>query len=98
MRETHMTNNETRSAYQPDVDDGALLALVRSEPEAFGMFYRRYERSVLGYFMRRTGDAEVAADLAAETFAAAFSAPDSKESNPSLNDRWLRAYQSRMGR
>jgi hypothetical protein len=27
-----------------------------------------------------------------------FSAPDSKESNPSLNDRWLRAYQSRMGR
>ena len=27
-----------------------------------------------------------------------FTAPDSKESNPSLNDRWLRAYQSRMGR
>ena len=27
-----------------------------------------------------------------------FSAPDSKESNPTLNDRWLRAYQSRMGR
>lgn len=27
-----------------------------------------------------------------------FTAPDSKESNPSLNDRWLRAYQTRMGR
>ena len=27
-----------------------------------------------------------------------FAAPDSKESNPSLNDRWLRAYQRRMGR
>jgi hypothetical protein len=27
-----------------------------------------------------------------------FSAPDSKESNPTLNDRWLKAYQSRMGR
>ena len=27
-----------------------------------------------------------------------FTAPDSKESNPTLNDRWLRAYQSRMGR
>ena len=27
-----------------------------------------------------------------------FNAPDSKESNPTLNDRWLRAYQSRMGR
>ena len=28
----------------------------------------------------------------------AFSAPGSKESNPSLNDRWLAAYQRRMGR
>lgn len=27
-----------------------------------------------------------------------FTAPDSKESNPSLNDRWLKAYQARMGR
>ena len=27
-----------------------------------------------------------------------FSAPDSKETNPTLNDRWLRAYQARMGR
>ena len=36
------------------------------------MFYRRYERSVLGYFMRRVGEPEIAADLAAETFAAAL--------------------------
>jgi hypothetical protein len=28
----------------------------------------------------------------------AFDAPDSKESNPSLSDRWLAAYQRRMGR
>jgi len=27
-----------------------------------------------------------------------FAAPDSKESNPTLNDRWLSAYQRRMGR
>lgn len=27
-----------------------------------------------------------------------FSAPDSKESNPTLNDRWLAAYNRRMGR
>ncbi len=52
--------------------DDELLARVRSQPEAFGVFYRRYERSVLGYFMRRTGDPELAADLAAETFAAAL--------------------------
>ena len=28
----------------------------------------------------------------------AFTAPDSKESNPTLNDRWLNAYNRRMGR
>ena len=27
-----------------------------------------------------------------------FNAPDSKESNPTLNDRWLTAYSRRMGR
>jgi len=27
-----------------------------------------------------------------------FSAPDSKEANPTLNDRWLASYQQRMGR
>ena len=27
-----------------------------------------------------------------------FSAPDSKESNPTLNDRWAGAYNRRMGR
>ena len=55
-----------------DAADEDLLARVGSEPEAFGVFYRRYERSVLGYFMRRTGDPELAADLTAETFAAAL--------------------------
>ena len=27
-----------------------------------------------------------------------FAAPDSKESNPTLNDRWVSAYNRRMGR
>jgi hypothetical protein len=27
-----------------------------------------------------------------------FSAPDSKETNPTLSDRWLSSYQRRMGR
>jgi hypothetical protein len=27
-----------------------------------------------------------------------FSAPESKQSNPTLNDRWLSAYNRRMGR
>ena len=42
------------------------------EPETFVAFYRRHERLLLGYLMRRTGDPELAADLAAETFAAAL--------------------------
>lgn len=32
------------------------------------------------------------------TLQVVFDAPDSRESNPSLNDRWLAAYNRRMGR
>jgi RNA polymerase sigma factor (sigma-70 family) len=52
--------------------DRQLLSWVRDDPEAFGVFYERYEAAVLAFFMRRTFDAEVSADLAAETFAAAL--------------------------
>lgn len=53
-------------------DDGALLAATRGESAAFGVFYRRHLAGVVAYFLDRTGDAEVAADLTAETFAAAL--------------------------
>jgi RNA polymerase sigma factor (sigma-70 family) len=56
---------------QPQSDDDLLTT---DEPEAFGMFYDRHVHSVLGYFARRTGDPEVAADLTAETFASALTA------------------------
>src|SRR3954469_14372669 len=46
--------------------------LTSGEPAAFGLFYERRVREVLGYMMRRAGDAEAAADLTAETFAAAI--------------------------
>ena len=55
-----------------DAPDERLLAATRAEPAAFGAFYRRHEDSVLGYFLTRVGDPEVAADLTAETFAAAL--------------------------
>jgi RNA polymerase sigma-70 factor (ECF subfamily) len=55
-----------------DWSDDRLLTETPRAPAAFGIFYRRHENAVLGYFMRRTGDAELAADLAAETFAAAL--------------------------
>lgn len=55
-----------------DLSDEQLLRLTATRPEAFAVFYRRHERAVLGFFMRRTGDPELAADLMAETFAAAL--------------------------
>jgi RNA polymerase sigma factor (sigma-70 family) len=50
--------------------DAELLA--DDGPDSFAEFYRRHARRVAGYLMRSTGDAEVAADLTAETFAAAL--------------------------
>ena len=52
--------------------DDDLLAATRAEPEAFAVFYRRHVQALLAYFARRTRDAELAADLTAETFAAAL--------------------------
>jgi RNA polymerase sigma factor (sigma-70 family) len=52
--------------------DDELLARALRDSSAFGAFYRRYERPMLRYFMQRVADAELAADLAAETFAAAL--------------------------
>jgi RNA polymerase sigma factor (sigma-70 family) len=46
--------------------------LLSGEPTAFGLFYKRHVHEVLGYMMRRTADPEAAADLTAETFAAAI--------------------------
>jgi RNA polymerase sigma factor (sigma-70 family) len=55
-----------------DRPDDVLLAATRAEPEAFAVFYRRHVGPLLAYFARRTRDAELAADLTAETFAAAL--------------------------
>lgn len=55
-----------------DVSDEELLARTPDEPEAFGVFYDRFERQVLGFLSRATGQSDVAADLAAEVFAAAL--------------------------
>ncbi len=54
------------------VSDEELLVASVGDEEAFAVFYRRHARPLAGFFMRRTGDAELAADLTAETFAAAL--------------------------
>src|SRR5919202_111232 len=53
-------------------EDTALLLAATDDPVAFARFYRRHVRGVIAFFHRRTGDAETAADLTAETFAAAL--------------------------
>ena len=61
---------------RPD-SDAELLARTRVDGQAFGAFYRRYERPILGYLLARTRDPEVAADLTSEVFAAALEAAGS---------------------
>jgi RNA polymerase sigma factor (sigma-70 family) len=51
--------------------DRRLLAMAaQGDREAFGAFYRRHARSLLAFFLHRTGSAELAADLAHETWVA----------------------------
>jgi RNA polymerase sigma factor (sigma-70 family) len=60
-----MTRDDART-------DDDLLRDTPEHPEAFGIFYRRHVDAVLSFFRVRTGDPELAADLMAETFAAAL--------------------------
>jgi RNA polymerase sigma-70 factor (ECF subfamily) len=46
--------------------------LAGHDVASFALFYRRHVDAMLGFFSRRTRDAELAADLTAETFAAAL--------------------------
>jgi DNA-directed RNA polymerase specialized sigma24 family protein len=46
--------------------------LLSGDPEDFGRFYDRYVDLLLGHFAKRVRDPEAAAELTAETFAAAL--------------------------
>ena len=65
-----------------DTGDEALLGAARSHPDAFAEFYDRYETPLVGYFLRRTGNVEVAVDLASEVFAAALAGAHRYRSAP----------------
>ncbi len=54
------------------VDGELLAAAAGGDGAAYAAFYRRHLPGVLALLVRATGDREVAADLAAEVFAAAF--------------------------
>src|SRR3954452_18177014 len=69
--------------------DEELLSAARSDPAAFGAFYRRFEERMLRYFLSRVGDAEVAADLTAETFAAALASVRRFRASKGAAGAWL---------
>lgn len=70
-------------------DDETLLEQSHRDPDAFAVFYARHARTMLAYLAARTRDPEDAADLMAETLAAALlSAPRFRRANgPALG--WL---------
>lgn len=73
-----------------DTRDGqALLSAARADAQAFAAFYRHFERPVLGFFMRATGRAELAADLTAETFARALESVAAYDPARGRADQWL---------
>jgi len=71
--------------------DCQLLSAVRAlDGEAFGAFFRRHRGVVLAFLATRTNGRDVAADLLAETFAAALSAVrDESRALPDEPIAWL---------
>ena len=70
-------------------DDDLLAQFAAGDAEAFVAFYRRHLPAILGFFLRRTGDAEVTADLTAEVFAAVLLAAERYRPRDSPALAWL---------
>ncbi len=69
--------------------DAELLRQTKSHPDAFACFYDRYERAIVAYFMRRTGNADDSADLTAEVFAGALRGAARYRPNGPTAAAWL---------
>ena len=63
--------------------------LTSGDPASFEEFYGRHVEAVLGFFARRTRDAELAADLTAETFAAALAGRRRYRPSAGAGGAWL---------
>ena len=75
-----------------DRTDGELLAAVAArDGSAFSVFYRRHLTGVVGFLLAETHNREVAADLAAEVFAAVLLVAGRFEARgPGSAGPWLR--------
>jgi RNA polymerase sigma factor (sigma-70 family) len=69
--------------------DAELAAAAPADAQAFGELYRRHERMVVGYFLHWSRSAELAADLTAETFAAALASINSFSADRGDFRAWL---------
>ncbi len=73
----------------PSPRDAELVLASGDEGERFGLFYDRHFDAVLRYFYARTICAQTAADLTAETFAAAFASRRCFRDTASPPAAWL---------
>jgi RNA polymerase sigma-70 factor (ECF subfamily) len=73
------------------LDDGDLLLLSLRRPEAFVTFYERHAEPLVRYFARRTLQADVAAELTAETFAQAYASRGRYRATEAEAAAWLYA-------
>lgn len=70
--------------------DAVLAAAARAgDADAFGELFRRHHGDVLRFLHRRCGDVEVAADLMAETFAAALASLPARRTDVEEPRSWL---------
>ena len=70
-------------------NDAELLRGTRRNAELFGQFFDRYYDEMLQFFWLRTADAEVAADLTAETFAGALEGLERFDDSRGTAAAWL---------
>jgi RNA polymerase sigma factor (sigma-70 family) len=72
-----------------NVDEELLRRHAAGDPDAFVAYYRRNLPRVLSFFLRRTGDPELTADLTAEVFAAALIAAPRFQPGETPASSWL---------
>ena len=75
----------------PDAEpsDEQLLAAAVGDGDAFAAFYARFERRVIAFFVRAVGRGDLAADLTAETFAAALESVERYDAELGDAGAWL---------
>jgi RNA polymerase sigma-70 factor (ECF subfamily) len=74
---------------QPIDEAGRLLVAARDDPAAYSRFYELHSTRVLAYFYRRVLCPHTAAELAAETFAEAFSSRHRFDPASGRGSAWL---------